>query len=121
MSYLGAFKYSPNEDPMDSFLQGSNEPSYSQQLSANAPEMQSQAAKVAGLTSTAATASLPFMMTPAGAAVSVGATLASQYMAQKAADERAKRQKEMEIAQNLGHQEQGALQNMVANIRGALR
>lgn len=118
MSYLGSFRYSPNEDPMDSYLQGSNEQNYSQQLAANAPAMETQAAKVAGLT---AGASLPFMMTPAGAAVSVGATLASQYMAQKAADERAKRQREMEIAQNLGHQEQGALQNMVANIRGALR
>lgn len=121
MGYLGNFNYNPKEDPMDSYLQDVSKPSYSGQLAANTPEMNQQAAKVAGLTSTAATASLPFMYTPAGAAVAVGASLASQYMAQKAADERAKRQREMEIAQNLGHEEQSALGNMVANIRGALR
>lgn len=54
----------------------------------------------------ASVASAPFMATPAGAAVAVGSQFLSQYLAGKAAEEKAKRDREVAIAQKHGSDEQ---------------
>jgi hypothetical protein len=66
-------------------------------------------------------ASAPFMSTPAGAAALIGSQFLMNYMAQRAADERAKREREMQIAQQHGSQEQQGLENLINVYRSALR
>lgn len=83
-----------------------------------APTETEQAAQTASMASTAA---LPFMATPAGAAVAVGSQFLSQYLAQKAADERAKRQRAAEIAQQHSQGEQRGIDQLINVYRGALR
>lgn len=63
----------------------------------------------------------PFMATGPGAAVAVGASFAAQYMAQKAAEERERRQRAAEIAQQHGQQEQNAYGNLINVYKSALR
>jgi hypothetical protein len=63
----------------------------------------------------------PFMSTPQGAAVAIGGQALMQYAAQKAADERAKRERDAQIAQEHGGQEQQAFSNLMNVYRGALR
>ena len=58
---------------------------------------------------------------PAGAAITVGGQLASQYLAQKAADERAKRERAAQIEQNYGQDQQRALGQIQQAMMGAFR
>lgn len=118
--YLGDYNLTGNSDPINSYLQeiGSRGPDYSAKLGAGLPAMESQASKVAGMTGAAA---LPFMMTPAGAAVAVGSQFASQLLAQKAADERAKREQSVQIAQQHGAGEQRGFENLINVYRGMTR
>lgn len=69
---------------------------------------------------TAAMAATPFMLTPQGAAVGVGSQLVMGYLAQKAADERAKRERAALIAQQHGEQEQQGFNKLIDVYRGAL-
>lgn len=66
-------------------------------------------------------AALPFMSTPAGAAATIGSQFLMQYMAQRAADERARRERAAQIAQTHGQQEQQGLENLINVYRSALR
>lgn len=90
---------------------------------AQAPQIvQAPEAPDAGQTITKKAAeTLPFMSTPQGAAVAIGGQALMQYAAQKAADERARREREAQIAQEHGGQEQQAFSNLMNVYRGALR
>lgn len=66
-------------------------------------------------------ASVPFMATPAGAAVAVGSQLLQGYLSQKAQAEQAKRQREMEIAQQHSQGERQGIDQMLGAWRNALR
>jgi hypothetical protein len=58
---------------------------------------------------------------PAGAGIMVGCQLASKYLAQKAADERAKRERSAQIEQNYGQDQQRSLGQMQQALMGAFR
>ena len=66
-------------------------------------------------------AALPFMATPAGAGVLVGSQLLQGYLAQRAQAEQAKRQREMEIAQQHSQGERQGIDQMLGAWRSALR
>ena len=66
-------------------------------------------------------AALPFMATPAGAGVVVGSQFLSQYLAQKAADARQKRERAAQIAQEHGQAEQRGFDQLINVYKGALR
>lgn len=70
---------------------------------------------------TSGAAAAPFMSTPAGAGIMVGSQFLSQYLAQKAADERARREREAQIAQQHGQSEQKGFDTLMQAYRGALR
>lgn len=97
-----------------SYLGGNN---MSQQIQVN-PETSDTASKVSLMTGAA---TVPFMSTPAGAAVMVGSQFLTQYLAQKAADERAKRDRAVQIAQQHGQDEQKGFDQLINVYRGALR
>lgn len=58
---------------------------------------------------------------PAGAAIAAGGSLASQYLAQKAADERAKREQIGQVYAKQASDEQNIINNIMANNARALR
>ena len=58
---------------------------------------------------------------PAAAGIMVGGQLASQYLAQKAADERARRERAAQIEQNYGQDQQRALGQIQQAMMGAFR
>lgn len=58
---------------------------------------------------------------PAGAAIAAGGSLASQYLAQKAADERAKREQIGQTYAKQASDEQNIINNIMANNARALR
>lgn len=58
---------------------------------------------------------------PAGAAIQVGGQILSQYMAQKAADERARRQQLAQVAQEHSAGEMRAIGYLQDSLKGALR
>jgi hypothetical protein len=68
----------------------------------------------------ASAAAAPFMATPAGAAVAVGSQFLTQYLAQQAADARAKRERDAQIAQEQGRSEQSAYDRLTNVYRSAL-
>ena len=69
----------------------------------------------------AGAAATPFMATPGGAAVLIGSQIAMQMAAQNAAANQAKRQRDMEIAQNKGAGEERGFQTIMEGLRSALR
>ena len=77
------------------------------------------AAEAAGLGTSAASGAM--MGGPVGAGIMVGGQLASQYLAQKAADERAKRERAAQIEQNYGQDQQRALGQIQQAMMGAFR
>lgn len=110
-------------DPMfKSYLSGSSQaPSYGGSAAQVTPAQVSPAQAGASAMQKGSMAAAPFMMTPAGAALTVGSQFLSQYMAQKAADERAKRERMAQIAQEQGQGEQRGLEQLINVYRGALR
>lgn len=66
-------------------------------------------------------AATPFMATPGGAAVLIGSQIAMQMAAQNAAANQAKRQRDMEIAQNKGAGEERGFQTIMEGLRSSLR
>ena len=105
----------------DDFYSYANRPGNTSYLtgSSQAPMQGEQAAEILG--SGGSAAALPFMATPAGAAAVVGSQFLSQYLAQKAADERARRERSAQIAQEHGAAEQRGFDQLINVYRGALR
>lgn len=121
MSYLGNYSLSgdqPEDSGLDSFLQDQAQQKYSQQLAANQPQMDEVSKNVGMMKAGVTAATMPFMLTPTGAAVGIGSQLIMQKMAQDAADARAKRERAAAIAQQQGQSEQSAIQTMVNSMRG---
>ena len=58
---------------------------------------------------------------PAGAAIGAGASLASTYLAQKAASERARRDRAAQIEQQYGQDQMAALRMAQQAVQGAFR
>lgn len=58
---------------------------------------------------------------PAGAAMAVGGSFLSNYLAQKAADERAKRDRAAQIEQNYAQNQNQGFDTMMRTAQGALR
>lgn len=58
---------------------------------------------------------------PMAAGISVGGAFLSNYLAQRAADERARRDREVQIAQNQAEGEQNAFRFLDNVYKGALR
>lgn len=78
------------------------------------------AAPAAAPAAATSAAALPFLATPAGAGVMIGSQILSGYMQQRAADERARRERAASIAQEHGLQEQRGFQNLIDVYRSAL-
>ena len=57
----------------------------------------------------------------ASAGITMGGALLSSYLAQKAADERARRDRSVQIAQNQADGEQNSMKFLDSVYRGALR
>lgn len=58
---------------------------------------------------------------PAGAAIAAGGSIASQIIAQRAADERAKRERAANIEQTLGQNQQNAYNSILQSLGRAYR
>lgn len=58
---------------------------------------------------------------PAAAGIMVGGQFLTNYMAQKAADERAKRDRAVQIEQQYGQDQANAFQQLMKTYQGALR
>lgn len=71
-----------------------------------------------GLGTATATGKLPFLATPMGAAAMIGSQAVMQIAAQRAADERAKRQAMAQIEQNKGAQMGQGLDTILESYRG---
>lgn len=74
-----------------------------------------------GVEDVAPVAAIPFLSTPAGAGVLVGSQLLQGYLAQRAQAEQAKRQREIEIAQQHSQGERQGIDQMLGAWRNALR
>ncbi len=77
-------------------------------------------AQTAAQTGTAAATGFA-MGGPAGAAIAAGGTLLTNYLAQKAADERQRRQNAASIEQTYGQNQTNAYNSILANLGRALR
>ncbi len=71
--------------------------------------------------STAAAAGAGSSLGPWGAAIAIAGSLASQYLGQKAADARAKRDRAVAIEKGYGEDQQQAINQIMANNARALR
>lgn len=106
--------------PEDSYLYSSSSqmaPSQNSYMSAS--QAQPQGVDAGSMASAGAQGAA--MGGPAGAAMAVGGSFLSQYMAQKAADERQKRQMDLQIQQDYGQNQNKGFQTMMETYRGALR
>lgn len=125
----GYFSNKYGIDPEDdSYLFGESQDPFSASLKTNAlggSDMGNQIAQkgtaesIAGLAPAAAGGAL--MGGPGGAAVMVGGQFLSQYLAQKAAEEQAKRQRAVDIERGYTKNMGDALSQKLAAYRSALR
>lgn len=117
--YMASKKYDPYYDAA--------KPDYSQEQMAQIPQMKtqdviqspSQGVDV-GQTSSAALGGAS-VGGPAGAAIAAGGSLASQIIAQRAADARAQRERAANIEQTLGQNQQNAYNSILQSLGRAYR
>lgn len=104
-------------NPIDAY----SKPSLSGGVASSISPAQKSGMDVSELAGLGGAAALPFMATPAGAAVVVGSQFLSNYLAQDAADKRAAKERRMQIAQQQGAGEQRGLENLMNAYRGMTR
>lgn len=106
--------------PEDSYLYSSSEEMSPQTSYLGGADMSSSSAPSAASAGSAA-ASGAMMGGPVGAGVAVGGQFLMNYMAQKAADERARRDRAVQIENQYAQNQNKGFDTMMNAFRGALR
>lgn len=113
-----SYLYGSSQDYGPEFYQRSY---LSPDYSSSAPVQSEESAPSANVAGMSGMAASPFMATPEGAAAMVGSQFLSQYLAQKAADEKARRDRAAQIAEQHSQGEQKGFDTLMQAYRGALR